>query len=240
MLKSYAHTSEPVRQRLVEGAHSLGIPVSSHDIYPAALFGSDSVEHLDPTVAGRGYSTKVSALHNVYDDVVQILTKSQMTLTPTSILLVPSNEVVTAADRADPRWAAQPAWMNKPGSHESMPIPAAIRENARKSLLKLHRAGVPLLTGTDAPLTPVGTSTRREMEEAVKAGLTPFEALKMATTNPATLLGEQADLGSVEVGKLADLAIVEGNPLADIRNARNVRQVIVNGRVYGPEALSLK
>jgi len=89
MLKTYVHTSEPVRERLVERAHRLGIAVSSHEIYPAARYGSDSVEHFDSTVAGRGYSTKLSAIHNVYDDVVQILSKSQMTLTPTMVLVAP-------------------------------------------------------------------------------------------------------------------------------------------------------
>ena len=240
MLKTYVHTSEPVRQRLVEGAHRLGIPVSSHEIYPAARYGSDSVEHFDSTVAGRGYSTKLSAIHNVYDDVVQILSKSQMTLTPTMVLVAPPEELATAADRADPRWSAQPAWVQAVNSGPARPpLPVQLSENVKKSILKLHRAGVRLLAGTDAPLTPVGLTTHKELEQAVQAGLTPFEALQMATTAPAELLGESTDLGSIEVGKLADMAIVDGNPLADIRNTRNVRQVIVNGRIYGPKELPL-
>ncbi|MEO8723335.1 MAG: amidohydrolase family protein [Sphingobium sp.] len=53
------------------------------------------------------------------------------------------------------------------------------------------------------------------------------------------MLGERTDIGSIEVGKLADMVIVDGNPLADICNARNVRQVIVNGQIYGPKELPL-
>lgn len=240
MLKTYVHTSEPVRERLVEGAHRLGVPVSSHEIYPAARFGSDSVEHFDSSASGRGYSSKTSGIHNVYGDVVQILSKSQMTLTPTMALLAPMDELATDIDRADPRWAAQPAWVRNADSGPARPpLPPQLRENVGKSIVKLHRAGVRLLAGTDAPLTPVGLTLHKELELAVRAGLTPFEALQMATTAAAQLLGERADLGSIEVGKLADMAIVDGNPLADIRNTRNVRQVIVNGRIYGPKELLL-
>jgi len=240
LLKTYIHTSEPVRQHLVEGAHRLGIPVSSHEIYPAARFGSDSVEHFDSSASGRGYSSKVSALHNTYDDTVQILAKSGMTITPTMALLAPMSEVATSADRSDPRWAAQPAWVRDAEPAARPPLPTQLRENVLKGVLKLHRAGVRLLAGTDAPLTPVGITTHVELELAVRAGLTPFEALQMATTIPAELLNERADIGSIEVGKLADMVVVDGNPLTDIRNARNVKQVILNGRVYGSEQLPLK
>lgn len=241
MLKTYIQTSEPVRQRLVEGAHRLGIPVSSHEIYPAARFGSDSMEHFDSSASGRGYSTKVSGIHNVYDDVVQILSTSQMTLTPTMALLAPMEELATDIDRTDPRWAAQPEWVRKVDSGPARPpLPVKLRENVRKGVLKLHRAGARLMAGTDAPLTPVGLTLHKELEQAVQAGLTPFEALQMATTVPAELLGQNAHLGSIEVGKLADMAIVDGNPLLDIRNSSNVKQVIVNGRSYGAAALLLK
>ncbi|MDY6946737.1 MAG: amidohydrolase family protein [Pseudomonadota bacterium] len=240
MLKTYMHTSEPLRKHLVDGAHRLGIPVSSHDIFPAAEFGSDSVEHLDGAASGRGHSTKVSALNNVYDDVVQLLVTSQMTVTPTMSLSTPNDEIVDASVRKDPRWQAQPAWIREPEAmHEWPVVPLQLRENVRASVLKLHRAGARILVGTDAPLTLIGLSTHNELRELVRAGLTPFEALQLATVVPAELLGQRADLGSIEVGKLADMVIVEGDPLADIRNARNVRQVIVNGRLYGPEALPL-
>jgi imidazolonepropionase-like amidohydrolase len=156
-------------------------------------------------------------------------------------LLAPMAELATTADRRDPRWAAQPAWVRDTNPAAARPpLPIQLRDNIRKSVLKLHRAGVRLLAGTDAPLTPVGLTLHKELEEAVRAGLTPFDALQMATTIPAELLGERADIGSIEVGKLADMVLVDGNPLADIHDARNVRQVIVNGRIYGPEELRLK
>ena len=240
MLKTYVHTSEPVRKRLVEGAHRLGIPVSSHEIYPAALFGSDSVEHLDGNASGRGYSAMASALNRIYDDVVQILATSQMTVAPTISLFTPTEEFAGASARSDARWLAQPVWIREPSADlASPPVPPQLMDGLRANILKLHRAGVRIVAGTDAPLTLLGLSLHNELEQAVRAGLTPFEALRMATVVAAELLAERADLGSIEVGKLADMVVVEGNPLTDIRSARNVKQVIVNGRVYGPEALPL-
>jgi imidazolonepropionase-like amidohydrolase len=64
----------------------------------------------------------------------------------------------------------------------------------------------------------------------VLAGMTPFEALKAATVNPAKALN--VDTGTIEAGKLADLVVVEGDPLQDIANAHKVKRVIANGRVY--------
>lgn len=240
MVKTYVHTSEPVRERLVEGAHRIGIPVSSHEIYPAALFGSDSVEHLDGNGSSRGYSTKTSELNKVYDDVIQILAQSQMTVTPTISLFTPTEEFAGPDSQNDARWQAQPLWVRTPGGGFAMPPPPAqLLTNVRESILRLHRAGVRIVTGTDSPLTLIGLSTHNELEQAVKAGLTPFEALQTATTVPAELLDERADLGSIEVGKLADLVVVDGDPLVDIHNARNVKQVIVNGVVFGPKVLPL-
>ena len=62
------------------------------------------------------------------------------------------------------------------------------------------------------------------------AGMTPYEALKAATVNPAQALG--LDAGTIEAGKLADLVIVDGDPLENIANAHKVKRVIANGRVY--------
>jgi imidazolonepropionase-like amidohydrolase len=75
------------------------------------------------------------------------------------------------------------------------------------------------------------------LQDYVAAGLTPFEALKTATINTATLVGAGADLGTLEVGKLADLVVVDGNPLVNIADTPRVRTVIKNGDVFTVEQL---
>ncbi len=67
------------------------------------------------------------------------------------------------------------------------------------------------------------------------AGMSPFDALKTATVNPAIALGLNA--GTIEPGKLADLIMIDGDPLADIANTSKVRKVIANGRAFDVDQL---
>ena len=103
----------------------------------------------------------------------------------------------------------------------------------------MHHAGVPLMTGTDVSSAWVfpGFSLHDELELLVEAGLTPMEALRAATRNPAAFLGELASFGTVERGKMADLVLLDANPLEDIRNSRKIRAVVRNGRYLPNEEL---
>jgi imidazolonepropionase-like amidohydrolase len=96
----------------------------------------------------------------------------------------------------------------------------------------LHRAGVPILAGTDQAVP--GHSLHRELEIFVDAGFTPAEALASATTVPARLFGRD---GTIEAGKKADLVLVDGNPLVNIADTRRIRVVISRGRLYDPAPL---
>jgi imidazolonepropionase-like amidohydrolase len=96
---------------------------------------------------------------------------------------------------------------------------------------KAHKAGVKFAMGSDAIYTMFGENTR-ELRWFVKAGMTPEQALRTATTNAAELLGKEKELGAVAPGYLADLVAVEGDPLADINVAiNNVRWVMKGGAV---------
>jgi imidazolonepropionase-like amidohydrolase len=103
----------------------------------------------------------------------------------------------------------------------------------------MHRAGVLLLAGTDAAgAYPVhGFSLHDELELLVRAGLSPFDALRAATFNPAKYFGRLDSLGTVEPGKLADLLLLDADPLADIRNTRRIHAVVAGGRYFSKESL---
>ena len=98
----------------------------------------------------------------------------------------------------------------------------------------LHEAGVVLLAATDVgiPMLVPGLSLHEELVLLVEAGLTPLEALRTATVNPARVLGMADALGTIETGKLADLVLLDANPLTDIANTRRIRAVVADGRLY--------
>jgi imidazolonepropionase-like amidohydrolase len=99
-------------------------------------------------------------------------------------------------------------------------------------LVKACKAvGVPMVVGTDVGVSGVvaGFSMHDEMSLFVEAGLTPEEVLTSATRLPATWLGIESLVGTVEVGKKADLMLLDANPLIDIKNTRKIAGVFVNG-----------
>jgi imidazolonepropionase-like amidohydrolase len=68
------------------------------------------------------------------------------------------------------------------------------------------------------------------------AGLTPLEALRAATINPAKFLRRERDLGTIEKGKLADLILLDANPLNKIENTRRIKAVVINGKYFNDQA----
>ena len=108
---------------------------------------------------------------------------------------------------------------------------------ARETIKRVVRGGGIVIAGTDSPINPYALAYHTELEHFIDSGLTPYEVMQTATLRAAEALGEGANLGSIEAGKLADLVIVSGDPLADIRNARRVRTVIKNGEVHTLESL---
>jgi imidazolonepropionase-like amidohydrolase len=128
---------------------------------------------------------------------------------------------------------------------EIFPMPADVPPNAdvvglalfakRVALVgAMHRAGVHIMTGTDAPLRngPPGFGVHEELMYFVRAGLSPFDALRSSTSEPARFFGALDSLGTVARGKIADLVLLDANPLDDIRNTRRIRAVMASGRLF--------
>jgi hypothetical protein len=85
MLKSYVREDYTVQKTIIAEAHASGIPISGHELYPALANGADQMEHVGGT-SRRGFSTKISRLNNTYQDVISLLAKSGMIITPTLAL----------------------------------------------------------------------------------------------------------------------------------------------------------
>jgi len=82
-----------------------------------------------------------------------------------------------------------------------------------------------------------GFGDQRNLELLVEAGLTPLEAIRIATLNGAKFLDRDADIGSVVIGKSADLVVLGGDPAKDIDNIEKVELVFKDGVGYDPAAL---
>jgi Tol biopolymer transport system component/imidazolonepropionase-like amidohydrolase len=240
LFKTYVRLPDPQQQRAIDGAHRIGIPVSSHEVHPAAAFGIDSVEHLAAT-SRRGYSPKQSLLGRAYEDVTTLVSRAGMSITPTLALGGLVRRAIGASPeiRAEQRWQLLPEWTRAP-LEASATAPAPGSPQPGQTMMAYHKAGARIIAGTDAPIVPYGIALHIELEQYVLAGMTPFEALQTAAINVARALNVDRDLGTVEPGKLADLTIVEGDPLADIRAARNVRMVMVNGVLHRVEDLKVE
>jgi imidazolonepropionase-like amidohydrolase len=114
----------------------------------------------------------------------------------------------------------------------------AMLEKRLGQVATMLRAGVGILTGTDAPLrnSPPGFGLHEELTLLARGGLSPYEIIRAATWEPARFLGMLDSAGTVASGRLADLVLLDANPLVDIRNTRRVAAVIANGRLYDRSA----
>jgi imidazolonepropionase-like amidohydrolase len=102
----------------------------------------------------------------------------------------------------------------------------------RRIIKALQAGGAGIVLGSDSPQlwNAPGFSLNRELQSYVAAGLTPWQALATGTRNVARFLGNEAEAGTIAVGKRADLILLEANPLADIRNVARKAGVMIGGK----------
>lgn len=227
LLKSYVRLPDLQQQRMVEFAHSIGIPVATHEIFPAAMVGADITDHTSAT-SRRGYSPKQATLQMAYDDVVQLFGKSRRVLTPT-VSGTGSRELFTKDPslKTDLRFTLYPEWIQRQVAQQAFGFAVDPRGGSGKMVLDVMRAGATIVAGTD---TPNAINLHGELMTYTMAGMSSFDALKAATVNPAQVLGFNG--GTIEAGKLADLIAIDGDPIANIANTTRVKKVVANGRVY--------
>jgi len=106
---------------------------------------------------------------------------------------------------------------------------------------RFFEAGGLLMAGSDPTgygAVMAGLADHREIELLVEAGLSPVQAIQVATANGAKFLGILNRLGTIEVGKGADIVIVKGNPETHISDIRNVTIVFKDGIGYDPSAIT--
>jgi imidazolonepropionase-like amidohydrolase len=101
----------------------------------------------------------------------------------------------------------------------------------QETFARAHRAGVKIAFGTDSGVSAHGDNAR-ELGYMVQAGMPELAAIRSATLDAATLLGQEARLGTIEAGKASDIVAVPGDPTKDIAAMTRVGFVMKNGVIY--------
>jgi imidazolonepropionase-like amidohydrolase len=232
---------------LVDEAKRLGLPVEGHtpvsiSAEEVSQAGQKSIEHLtglapaesDDTIAARWFA---------------LFRKNQTWQCPTLIMRHNYAGLDDSSFADDPRLKyVKPAWVEVwlRMTKDAKMCPAGEAAKRKETIRKedalvgaMQRAGVGILAGTDStnPYVLPGFSLHDELTLLVKAGLTPMQALRTATYNPAKFLGLLGSLGTVERGKFADLVLLDANPLENISNTKMIAAIIVNGRYLPRKSL---
>ena len=194
---------------VIDAAHRFGVKVTAHSGSPTATSiaidsGLDCVEH--------GYFLDRPTLKKMKEHGTWLV--------PTIVVSQPATEPFFKAI-GSPQWYLERR--NSAGKAHWKALQMAIEE------------GVNIALGTDQlPSEPNDgtTATVREAQYYVEAGMTPLQALRSATIEPAVLLEAEDEIGSLEEGKYADIVAVEKDPTEDIKALRNILMVMKGGKVY--------
>ncbi|PND36590.1 amidohydrolase [Paucibacter aquatile] len=230
-VKSYQQPRREQRQQVIEAARQTGMMVVPEG-------GSLFQLNMSMIVDGHTGIEHALPVAEVYDDVKQLWTQTQVGYTPTL------NVAYGGLDGEHYWYARTEVWKHPLLSKY---VPRAVLESrsvrretapeedfnvirVARTATELQRGGVKANIGAHGQREGLGAHW--EMWMFGLGGMTPLEAIRTATANPAHYLGLDKDLGSLEVGKLADLVIIDGDVLKDIRQSDRISHVMQNGRVF--------
>ena len=202
--KAPQFTEEEIRA-IVETAKDYGFHVAAH------AHGAEGIKR-----AVRGGVTTIEHGTFLDDEGIELMKKYGAYLVPTIIA------GKTVADSA-----------KIPGYYHPLVVPKALETGPliQATFAKAYKAGVKIAFGTDSGVSVHGNNAY-EFQYMVEAGMPAMEAIKAATITPALIIGNQKELGTIEVGKIADIIATDGNPLQDIKVMRKVSFVMKDGVIY--------
>jgi imidazolonepropionase-like amidohydrolase/Tol biopolymer transport system component len=236
-VKSYQQPRRDQRQQLLEAARETGMMVVPEG-------GSLFQLNMGMVVDGHTGIEHALPIAEVYDDVKQLWPQTTVGYTPTL-------NVAYGGLDGEHYWYARTNVWEHPLLTRHVPrtvlASRAVRRptapekdfnvlRVARTATALQRLGVKVNIGAHGQREGLGSHW--EMWMLGLGGMTPLEAIRAATANPAHYLGMDRDIGSIEPGKLADLVVIDGDVLADIRQSDRVHQVMQNGRLYDAATLS--
>jgi imidazolonepropionase-like amidohydrolase len=237
-IKVYPSLPWTLQRVVAEEARRQGLPMVGHGL---------STEEIVKSVT-LGYAVLEHSPTTIADDLLQLLARAGTRWDPTLAImgghtLLMRDEPERLNDAVFRAFIPEQSIREAKGGGLFSQMPdSVLRANWKSRLARVRAAqvrGVRLQAGTDSLMTGTffGPSLHWELEHFVEAGLSPLEAIRMATADAADAVGAGADLGTIESGKLADLVLLKANPLENIRNIQTIWRVIKAGQVFDPDRL---
>lgn len=243
-LKMYMAGNRQQRQWIIMAAKELGL-------MPTTEGGLDY--KLDLTHAMDGYPGIEHALPiaPMYDDVIEVFKASQTTNSPTLLVSYggPFGENYwythydllgdaklkrfTPKDHLDGKARRRG---NNPGPGGWFTEDEYVISKHAEFAKRMVEGGARIGMGSHGQLQGLGYHW--ELWSMASGGMTPHDALRVATIYGAEAVGMGQDLGSLEAGKMADILVLDANPLENIRNSNGIRYVMKNGRIYEGNSLN--
>lgn len=236
-VKSYNQPRRNQRQQVIQAARELDMMVVPE--------GGSLMQH-NLTMIVDGHTTIEHALPaaKVYDDIKQLWQASGTAYTPTL-------NVAYGGIWGENYWYDKTEVWKHPRLSQYVPMdalaPRSMRRptapehhynhfNVVKTANELKELGIVANIGAHGQREGLGAHW--EIWMFAQGGMSPLEALRTATLNPAKTFGMDHQLGSIEPGKLADLIVIDGNPLENIRVTDQVIYTMVNGRLFDAESMN--
>lgn len=230
-VKSYNQPRRDQRQQVLEAGRQTGVMVVPEG-------GSTLAHNLTQIVDGHTGIEHAIPVAPLYDDILQLWSQTEVGYTPTLGVAYGGlggehywygHTDVWANERL---LAFVPRGVVDAASRRAKKVPDTEYHHVTvaKSVKALHDKGVNVQLGAHGQRN--GLAAHWEFWMMEQGGMTPHEALRVATLEGAQYLGMENDIGSVEVGKLADLVVIDGDVLSDLRSSTSVKWTVLGGRVF--------
>ncbi|TMO72076.1 amidohydrolase [Pseudoalteromonas sp. S3785] len=236
-VKSYNQPRREQRQQVIEAGRELEMMIVPE--------GGSLLQHnLSMVVDGHTGIEHSIPVENIYDDIKQLWSQSDVGYTPTLV-------VAYGGIWGENYWYDKTDVWNHPRLSKFVPknqlLPRSMRRvkapdhhynhfNNARVAKELQDLGV--LVNLGAHGQREGLGAHWEMWMFAQGGMSSLEAIRASTLDPAKYLGLDKNIGSLEVGKLADLIVIDGDPLKNIRDSDKVDYTMINGRLFDASTMN--